>query len=255
MLCPKCGYITFDRQDTCPKCKKDWAGITDKLGGTTSSIDSFCFLGRVLGEEPETAENETHDAPLAGAEQISVPVENDAQEDGDIGTSFDEVPEIDLSGIESEVPEQETSKEVDLTFADANEQKTEATPPQPPADLQDASDQQPGLELDDIDLSDLVTLEEKSSTSAAVAETLDLDISSLEIDTPQSDSGSIDFSLESDSDSASSSDSVLDLDVDDSDEIALDLSLDLDLEAVQPEKKKSDAAIPDLGLSLELDDK
>jgi hypothetical protein len=212
MLCPKCGYITFDKLGACPKCRKDWSGIADKIGGTASSTDSFCFLGKVIGEEPE---------PEAAGYDTAA----DLTEQDETAVSLDGLPEIDLSGIENEESFQEAEAELDFSLADVGGREAEATMPK--------TEGQAGSGLDDIDLSDLVMSEKEADAGAD--ETLDLDFGSLDIDNQQSGSSSIDLDL------AGAENDVL------------NLSLDLDEEGGKAAKKKSDAEIPDLGLTLDLD--
>ncbi len=44
MRCPKCGYITFDHLDNCPKCKKDISKVSLKVVGTTYNVTTPLFL-------------------------------------------------------------------------------------------------------------------------------------------------------------------------------------------------------------------
>ena len=44
MRCPKCGYITFDHLDICPKCKKNISEIPEQLSGTVFNIEAPAFF-------------------------------------------------------------------------------------------------------------------------------------------------------------------------------------------------------------------
>lgn len=44
MRCPKCGYISFDHLETCNKCSKDLAGVSEKLDGGLVQAEAPQFL-------------------------------------------------------------------------------------------------------------------------------------------------------------------------------------------------------------------
>lgn len=234
MLCPKCGYITFDKLDTCPKCRGDWSGIAEKISGTSSSIDPFCFLRKVIGEENKS-EGAASFAAVKIDETPSVTMGAGLPEEEGIEMSLDGLPQIDLSGFGSETPKEEAEAEFELSFDDENEAGVGvAKPPEPPKP-QEAVTGQIGLDLNDIDLSDLVTQQEASDSVAGMNESLDLDLASLEIDPQQSGSSSIDLDFGDDED-------------------GLNLSLELEPQATSSSEKKRQTAIPDLGLNLDLDE-
>ncbi|MDR0550326.1 MAG: hypothetical protein LBI10_13105, partial [Deltaproteobacteria bacterium] len=48
MLCPKCGYNSFDYYPSCPKCRKDWSPVRRQLALTSPEpgvINFFAILG------------------------------------------------------------------------------------------------------------------------------------------------------------------------------------------------------------------
>jgi hypothetical protein len=51
MRCPKCGYISFDRQKSCGKCGNDLTAVAEQLQGTVSKHAAPFFLGSILGEQ------------------------------------------------------------------------------------------------------------------------------------------------------------------------------------------------------------
>lgn len=137
MLCPKCGYITFDKYDACPKCKKDWESIKGKFNGTLSSAEPQCFLGSLLKGEAEEAPvvegltpfdgemsegrggdvgSELDEKPPEipdvelGQEEISIPEFQEEEEDSDLDLALDELPEVDLSPIELKEEAEVTSE-------------------------------------------------------------------------------------------------------------------------------------------------
>lgn len=44
MRCPKCGYITFDHLETCTKCKRKIAAMSEQLSGTVFKAEAPAFL-------------------------------------------------------------------------------------------------------------------------------------------------------------------------------------------------------------------
>lgn len=55
MKCPKCGYISFDYNASCPKCKKDLTPQREALNLPSYRPDPPALLGALLGktDEPE----------------------------------------------------------------------------------------------------------------------------------------------------------------------------------------------------------
>ena len=50
MKCPKCGYISFDHNEFCPKCNKNIAVIRDKMGMPSYKASPPSMLGALTGE-------------------------------------------------------------------------------------------------------------------------------------------------------------------------------------------------------------
>ena len=55
MKCPKCGYISFDYNQSCPKCNEDMSAERAKLNLSDYRSDPPFLLGALTGElnEPE----------------------------------------------------------------------------------------------------------------------------------------------------------------------------------------------------------
>ena len=122
MRCPKCGYISFDRQRSCGKCSNDLTAVAEQLQGTVGKAAAPFFLGAILGEQ----------AP-ADAEPAPVPYE--AEET------------FTLDELEAEAP---PADEDDLDFAGA------------PLGEDDMEGQAlPSLGLEDLDVSDLMSPQEE----------------------------------------------------------------------------------------------
>ena len=50
MKCPKCGYVSFDHNENCPKCKKDVSSERDRMNLPAHKVDPPFLLGTLIGE-------------------------------------------------------------------------------------------------------------------------------------------------------------------------------------------------------------
>lgn len=60
MKCPKCGYVSFDYNLSCPKCNKDISSEQEKLHIPAFRPDPPFLLGALTGEANETQAGMTH---------------------------------------------------------------------------------------------------------------------------------------------------------------------------------------------------
>jgi len=67
MKCPKCGYISFDYNLSCPKCNKDISSEQEKLHIPAFRPDPPSLLGALTGEA-----NESHIGPASSGSHISL---------------------------------------------------------------------------------------------------------------------------------------------------------------------------------------
>lgn len=67
MLCPKCGFISFDHLSVCGKCRNDLSGIGMDLHGTAVDVECRLFLGGALKEAsvPQDDQPESDGAAVA----------------------------------------------------------------------------------------------------------------------------------------------------------------------------------------------
>ncbi|HCC54878.1 MAG TPA: hypothetical protein DEQ20_08150 [Desulfobulbaceae bacterium] len=83
MRCPKCGYISFDRQKSCGKCGNDLMAVAEQLQGTVGKNAAPFFLGAILGgqktgAEPESSLDEAEEfLILDGQEAQVLPADED----------------------------------------------------------------------------------------------------------------------------------------------------------------------------------
>ena len=72
MKCPKCGYVSFDYNLSCPKCNKDISAEQEKLHIPAFRPDPLFLLGALTGEV-----NESQASPASTGSQISFEKEAD----------------------------------------------------------------------------------------------------------------------------------------------------------------------------------
>lgn len=186
MRCPKCGYISFDQQETCANCSRDLQGVTQEFKGTGMRVEKTSFLDSLLADSDEqsvpdqnseegvekgagTPEEFTFDEDVAlGEEETGIEFyldEEEVVEDStegpvseDQGTAEED---LDFSEMESlEI----YSEEAPASDEDVPEEEEPSLPEEPDLKLQlesDIMEEEPdeeGLEydLEDIDMSDLV---------------------------------------------------------------------------------------------------
>ena len=128
MLCPKCGYISFDSLSACKKCSQDLSAVQDEIQGTVVDVAPSFFLGAVLddGDKPAPAaeadgfdavpdEELTEAAESAGLEAESEVEEDavaeEAEETLELDVDLGEAEDLDLASIEFEEPETDTGAE------------------------------------------------------------------------------------------------------------------------------------------------
>lgn len=128
MRCPKCGYISFDRQKSCNRCSNDLTTVAEQFQGTVGKHAAPFFLGAVLGKR-ESAVAEP-DLALREEEEI-----------------------FDLNELEElALPEEEDKPDFAASRLDEDNQEEQSLP---------------SLGLEDIDMSDLMSLEEEETLAQA----------------------------------------------------------------------------------------
>ncbi len=102
MKCQKCNYISFDHNESCPKCKKDLSEIRAKLG-----FPSYCpLLPTNLGVQPE---------PSAGS--IKIEQTSDVKSGSTTETPFADPQDFE-SSFEFDSPQNDEESDLDFSLAD-----------------------------------------------------------------------------------------------------------------------------------------
>ncbi|WP_028580709.1 hypothetical protein [Desulfogranum japonicum] len=123
MRCPKCGYISFDNQERCKKCKKPIGEILEEIQGTTYSVSSPVFLRVQLGEDEgdvtgvslvEEVPEELHEVYAEDTVEDLDEISIDMGEDEEVISLEDEDEEIALSLDDLEATGEEEEITIDL---------------------------------------------------------------------------------------------------------------------------------------------
>jgi len=141
MRCIKCGYISFDFNQVCPKCNRGLYDEQRRLNLPSFRPDPPMLLGRLLGE--------SYDADIDIRPDQSAVME-EAGQDIDMGI------EDSFSGLAEGKPSFEDEEELDLISLEPDEHEH-------PASLQEAESEDKELVLD---LEDISLEESKKSVSA-----------------------------------------------------------------------------------------
>lgn len=112
MRCPKCGYISFDQQQSCKKCSADLTSVAAALAGTGLQTGAAFFLASVLAGESGAEEREFDLAEMTIEDEVAG--EPEATADG-------EVPVVDLAPFAMEEGQGGEEEEEELALAGEEE--------------------------------------------------------------------------------------------------------------------------------------
>lgn len=201
MRCTKCGYISFDHNQICPKCNKDISDEQAKLNLPTYKSNPPSLLGMLTGVGDESnvgftldSDDALRDAGVGLDFEDTSMMESDELEFGDddqdveISLNDDtgefELPEIDLdeqSGDETDIDlggeddSNDTSDDLDLDLGDVSMEE---------GNIDDTSDSLDGISPEEsvvIDgMSDSVSVEDTGSIDHSKS-TVELNVSDLKI--------------------------------------------------------------------------
>ncbi len=139
MKCPKCGYVSFDHHQACPKCKKDISEERNKLNLPDFEPSVPFLLGALTGE----ADEGHMDINLAGPEApvMRAPEEAAVFEEQEGEASLEEELDISLDEEWSPAMEEETVVAEDLPGVEPEEEAIEL----------EESDDELSLDLEDME--------------------------------------------------------------------------------------------------------
>lgn len=148
MKCPKCGYISFDYNEVCPKCNKNIAALRDKMSLPSYKAAPLSMLKALTGEASDT------DA------DISVQVSDDTASvlEEEEGLSLE-----DSQAIEAMEKTFKDSQEFDMQLETTLDEVWDETPKEDAADL--------SLDIEDLPIED-ARFEPAQAEDAAEIETI-----------------------------------------------------------------------------------
>jgi len=146
MKCPKCGYVSFDHNENCPKCKKDVSSERDRMNLPAHKVDPPFLLGTLIGEfEGSSAEPGIGPGGEVGVSSEFAP-------EGEILSPQASDREVLEEGQSTDFPLEESSEEFTIELGDFEFEEQEA----------DEEVSEPS-EMDFIHLDDLIKGEPESS--------------------------------------------------------------------------------------------
>jgi hypothetical protein len=158
MRCPKCGYISFDRQKSCGKCSHDLTAVAEQLQGTVIKAEAPFFLAAALGKkipaaaEPAPALEE--DEALALDELVAEAPAADEEELDFAGAPLDEddlaeqtLPSLGLEDIDvSDLMPPQAEEEEPVLSLESGQEEALPTPPAPAPAREEEEDSLMGIE-------------------------------------------------------------------------------------------------------------
>jgi hypothetical protein len=244
MKCPKCGYISFDYNEVCPKCNKNIAALRDKMSLPSYKAAPLSMLKALTGEASDT------DA------DISVQVSEDTASvlEEEEGLSLE-----DSQTIEAMEKTFKDSQEFDMQLENTLDEVWDETPKEDAADL--------SLDIEDLPIED-ARFEPAQAEDAAEIETIvDSDLLPTEGGDPEktalfepveADEETTGFNLDDLSQSESESISEVTLQEKAEDDVPIDLeglvsALEEPTKNLNRPIKTEDMELEDLNLDLDLD--
>ena len=244
MKCPKCGYISFDYNEVCPKCNKNIAALRDKMSLPSYKAAPLSMLKALTGEASET-----------GAD-ISVQVSEDTASvlEEEEGLSLE-----DSQAIEAMEKTFKDSQEFDMKLETTLDEVWDDTPKEDAADL--------SLDIEDLPIGD-ARFEPAQAEDAAEIETIvDSDLLPTEGGDPEktalfepveSDEETTGFNLDDLSRSESGPTSEVKLQEKAEDDVPIDLeglasALEEPTKNLNQPIKAEDLELEDLDLDLDLE--
>lgn len=239
MKCPKCGYVSFDHNQACPKCKKDISEERNKLNLPDFEPAVPFLLGALTGETEEAGMNidisPGGPAIASAAEAVAVEEEIPILEEEEEVASLDEDLEISLE--EDWTPEEMEEEEsvIDEDFSDLETSEgLGAAEPEEDLSLELEDEEESVVDEGDLDLSGV----EEGTGEGVEEDEISLDLEEL--------SPEVGAAEEAEQEQATGP--------------GTDEDLSLDLEELQPEEEVAEEIEPmpsseaDEDLSLDLDE-
>lgn len=176
MKCPKCGYISFDYHQVCPKCTKDISAEQQKLNIPSFRPEPPALLGALLGEAGESGMHMSASGEMAAMREES------------------EISMADSSAIDTGELHMDDSREMDLeldleTGGEEAGAALAASAEEPALDLEleGPAELELGKDTGELALSDGEALPPLEKGKEAAGDDLDLDLGDLSGDVAEPD--------------------------------------------------------------------
>jgi len=259
MKCPKCGYMSFDFNQICPKCSKDIAVERDKMNLLSFRPAPPSLLGALTGEASDSNiglsidgsggfEATGGETPFSPEDSQTIEAMEEAFEDSQsLEMQIEATPEEGIHFSTEDDGEQLSADLEDLIID---------TPDIPAIETEQASeDDAVSLDFDDLSVGETeITFDEDITAEGEDGDNLSLDLESLELGT-EPETASLDL------DDSSGEEELIALDEDiteaDRDGFPMEVQeLDLDdaLETVEAKDEIDSVDLEDLELDLELEE-
>jgi len=262
MKCPKCGYVSFDYNLTCPKCEKDISSEQEKLHLPSFRPEPPSLLGALTGEANDSRSDRTagsSEIDLARDAEISFDEESSHFDSGEVAipdsTDFDlgseEISFEDTSGLSADSGKRSSD---DIFGSDIDTEEAIAD-----LELGGLESKETGLDTGELELED-------SESAGSLAEDLTLDLGEAAKEQGSLDLNDLDLSGDNESDRKTGRISTEELKLDGESAEELDNLLDMDeisleevplaqkAQAAKKAKGKKASPAQDSDLSLDLED-
>jgi hypothetical protein len=187
MRCPKCGYVSFDYNQTCPKCNKDISSEKAKIGLTSFKPIPPSLLGVLTGEA-----NESHtDLNIDGLSNLGNTGKMDINQDDSDGFEMDDMAidegdeSLDFSAEDGSLENASIEDDLDMDLDDSGSLDDDTL------DIDQSVLTEPNQESDmelDLDIGgenevDSLNLEEPLSEEPGQDDSLEIELNAISLDT------------------------------------------------------------------------
>ena len=221
MKCQKCGYISFDHNEICPKCKKNISAVRDKMnlppykavplsllgsltgegndsgiGASLHSSEETLPMGKDVGLSPEEAQAiEAMEKTFNDSQEIEIELETTADEIekdspgvdiDDLSMDIEELPieDVEIEALQIE-PETDAGDFLEPEFSLSEDEDVEETIV---FDTTKAEEESPSFDLDDLSRVESGPISEDSAQKSAEDEMpIDLETLASALEEPTGD--------------------------------------------------------------------
>jgi hypothetical protein len=205
MKCSKCGYISFDYNQVCPKCNKEISGDQGKLNLPAFRPDPPSFLGALTGEHNESQVNLSIDSGsvMGGQDEEDADLEDsvvmeseemslDDEEDLDISLEaedtgeFEEPAEDVITESVSDFDIEGDDEEISLDMDDLSTEESESEEIAPMESVVDEEQDEGELDLDELQVDETgqfkISTPDEPDEPVDKGDEIEMDLEDLDLD-------------------------------------------------------------------------